>query len=635
MLTDIYQKSLKINLYFTELKSTILGTQLKDIKMQDRKKYKVKQFFAIRQISALSISPNSKTIAYITNTDGLPNIWTIPMNGGWTSQITLHDEAVKVLKYSPKKNELIFQSDVKGDENMQIYLIGDKGGEPELLTPGHTDSQVFFIDFNKKGDKFLFTSNKRDKRFFDTYVYDLNERKEECIYTSENINSEIPSAWSKDEKYIVYNRFYTNSNQDILLYNRDTQKMINITEHKGSMKNFHPAFDNKDNTIYFLSDYEREFTALAYYKIKSGILEWLITDKWDITDFQVSKLGKYLLYSINENGSSKLKIRNNKSGKISSLKLPKGNCMSFEISPDENKIAAIYDSPNNPNDIIVYNMKKKKYKQITFSMIGGIPKEEFTVPKTIQYESFDGLTISANLYVPKWMKQDGTNPAILWPHGGPEWQERNLFNKYFQLFLNQGFIVIAPNFRGSTGYGKTFQSLIYKDWGGAEFKDVLGARDYLVNSGYADKNKIAVVGGSFGGFMTLTCVTKAPEYWKCAVDVFGPSNLFTFLNSVPEHWKPATNELVGNPETEKELLTERSPINFVDNIKCPILIIQGANDPRVVQKESDQIVEKLKSQNKTVEYMVLDDEGHGFSKVSNQIKVFENICGFLNKYLNN
>lgn len=231
------------------------------------------------------------------------------------------------------------------------------------------------------------------------------------------------------------------------------------------------------------------------------------------------------------------------------------------------------------------------------------------------------------------MKKDGTNPAIVWPHGGPEWQERNIFSKYSQIFTNRGYIVITPNFRGSTGYGKTFQRLIYKDWGGAEFKDVVESYNYLLSTGYVDKNKIAVVGGSFGGFMTLTCVTKAPDLWKCAVDIFGPSNLFTFLNSVPEHWKPATYLLVGHPEQDKELLTERSPIYFVDNIKCPMLVVQGANDPRVVKKESDQIVEKLRSQNKEAEYLVLDDEGHGFAKVSNQIKVWEMVCEFLDKHL--
>jgi len=202
-----------------------------------------------------------------------------------------------------------------------------------------------------------------------------------------------------------------------------------------------------------------------------------------------------------------------------------------------------------------------------------------------------------------------------------------------QVFVNAGYIVIAPNFRGSTGYGKTFQKKIYKDWGGAEFKDVLGSVDYLKKSGYVDSKKIAVVGGSFGGFMCLTCITKSPEIWKCAVDIFGPSDLFTFVNSVPEHWKKGTDDLVGNPVNDKEMLYERSPINFVDKISCPLLVVQGKHDPRVVEAESEQIVKKLRAQKKPVEYILLEDEGHGFSKVSNQIKVFDAKIKFLDKYL--
>jgi dipeptidyl aminopeptidase/acylaminoacyl peptidase len=602
-------------------------------KEKTRKQYKVKQFYAIRQILSVSAAPNGKKIAYITNTDGMPNIWTIPLNGGWASQITLHDYAVKAMAYSPKKNDIIFQSDINGDENNQIYIISDKGGEAELLTPLHAGSQTYFIDFDEKGNNILFTSNKRDKRFFDTYILDLKTKTEECIYTSENLHAELPCDWSKDKRYILFERYYNNSNNDVLLYDRTNQKMINISEHKGSMKNFHGFISKKDKTVYFLSDYEREFTGLAYYKIKSGALGWITAEDWDIVNFRFSKSEKYLLYIINENGITKLKLKNTKTGKTSTLKLPPGNCLAFDFTPDEKKIVMVYDGPTNPNDIFVYDIKKKKLKQITYSMIGGIPKKDFTAPETVQYESFDGLRINANLYIPEWMKKDGSNPAIIWPHGGPEWQEKKIFNKYAQTLTNRGYIVIAPNFRGSTGYGKTFQSLIYKDWGGAEFKDVLGSYDYLLNSGYVDRSKIAVVGGSFGGFMTLTCVTKAPELWKCAVDIFGPSNMFTFLNSIPEHWKPGTYDLVGHPEKDKDLLTERSPFNFVDNIKCPMLIIQGANDPRVVKSESDQIVEKLKSQNKPVEYLVLEDEGHGFSKVSNQIKVWELICDFLDKHL--
>lgn len=597
------------------------------------KAYKVSQFFAIRAISGFTISPNGKTIAYITNTDGLPNIWTIPIDGGWASQITLQENAVTGISYSPKKNEILFRSDNQGDENHQLYLVGDKGGEFEYITSSHIGAQVEGFSWNSKGDKLLFSSNKRDRRFFDTYVYDFKTKTEDCIYQCDDIYPFVAEGMSKNERYILYVKFYNNSNQDIFLYDTTDKKMVNITEHKGSMKNALASFNKKGDTVYFLSNYEREFDALAYYKIKSGEIGWEILEKWDITNYTFSASGKYLLYSVNENGTTKLKLRNEKTGKAAVLKLPKGNCIHYNFTPDEKKIVLIFDSPQNPNDIYVYDIKKGSLKQITFSMIGGIPKNDFTVPQELKYKSFDGLEIFAYLYIPKGAKKDGTNPAVLWPHGGPEWQEKNLFNKYFQILANRGYVVIVPNFRGSTGYGKTFQAKIYKDWGGAEFKDVLGAYDQLVSSGYVDKNNIAVVGGSFGGFMTLTCITQKPDLWKCAVDVFGPSSLITFMNSIPEHWKPGASQLVGDPVADRDFLMERSPINYVDNIKCPLFIVQGANDPRVNQAESDQIAEKLRSNGKEVEYLVLEDEGHGFSKVSNQIIVWERIANFLDAHM--
>ncbi|MDQ3194393.1 MAG: prolyl oligopeptidase family serine peptidase, partial [Bacteroidota bacterium] len=341
----------------------------------------------------------------------------------------------------------------------------------------------------------------------------------------------------------------------------------------------------------------------------------------------------YLLWTTNVNGSNSPKLLNMKTGKVRKLKLPKGNYSELKFTKDNKKIIFLSDNPLSPGDIFVYDLRKETSKQITNSLVGGVSKKGLTKPKDVFYKSFDGLKIHALLYIPRGLKKDGNNPAIVWPHGGPEHQEMHNFSKYVQVMVNAGYIVIAPNFRGSTGYGKTFQKMIYKDWGGAEFKDVLGSVGYLKDSGYVNEKKIGVVGGSFGGFMTMTCITKSPELWKCAIDIFGPANLFTFINSVPEHWKNGVAQLIGDAEKDKDMLMERSPINFVENINCPLLVVQGKHDPRVVEDESLQIVNKLKEKNKPVEYILLEDEGHGYSKVANQIRVFESKLKFLDKYL--
>lgn len=603
--------------------------------MNKIQRYPVEKFFSIRTIFGFTISPDGKKVYYITNTSGTPQIWSIPIEGGWTDQISTWKESVKYIDCNPVSKELIFMSDTSGNENLQIYSMPDNGGEVKLLSKGFENSQCFYHQFNKKGNKFLFSTNKRLKYNYDIYIQNCKTGENKLIKGFEDHYPTHAETWSSDERYITFGKFYGNLNIDILLFDMKENTLVNITEHdiNRNVFNGHTEFDKKNRGFYYISDEGREFKGIKYYDIKKKTSEWVIREKWDITSFKFSPDCKLLLWTVNVNGNNSPKLMNMKSGKVQKLKLQKGNYSGIKFSKDNKKIVFVCDSPLNPGDIFVYDLKKKNSKQITNSLVGGVSGKGLTKPKDIFYKSFDGLKIHALLYIPKGLKKNGKNPAIVWPHGGPEHQEMHNFSKYVQVMVNAGYIVIAPNFRGSSGYGKTFQKMIYRDWGGAEFKDVLGSVEYLKETGYVDSGKIAVVGGSFGGFMCMTCITKAPEIWKCAVDIFGPANLFTFISSVPEHWKKGIEELVGHAERDKELLTERSPINFIDNINCPLLVVQGKHDPRVVEEESIQIVNKLKEKNKPYEYILLEDEGHGFSKVTNQIKVFEEKLKFLDKYL--
>ncbi|KXK06258.1 MAG: dipeptidyl aminopeptidase/acylaminoacyl-peptidase [Chlorobi bacterium OLB4] len=598
------------------------------------KQFSVEQFFSIRSIYGFKLSHDSKTVFYITNTTGTPQIWSVPIIGGAPKQISVWNDSVKAIYQNPKSPELIFLSDYNGNENLQIYKIPSDGGEVTHVA-GDNQSQTMFVGFNKGGTKILYSTNRKLSYNFETFVHDLKTGKEKRVYGFDDPTATIAEEWSDNSRYITFVKMYGNINTDLLLYDTTSRKLKNITGHDLSVDTFNAGseFDNKNRGFYFVSDEGRDFKGIKYYDIKKATSNWVVKHHWDVANFVLSDDNSFMIYTLNRNGNLSPYMLNLKTGKSSKLNLPKGNYSSLKITKDGKKLVYVFESPLNPADIFTYDFKSGKITQLTDSLIGGLGKEGFTVGKDIFYRSFDGKKIHAILYIPRGTKKNGSNPAIIWPHGGPEWQEVHNFSKYIQVLTNSGYIVIAPNFRGSTGYGKKFQKLIYKDWGGAEFKDVLGAYDYLCSSGFVNRKKIAVVGGSFGGFMTLTCVTKAPERWRCAVDIFGPSNLITFVNSVPEHWKSGTDILVGNPVRDKGLLEERSPINFVDKIECPMLVIQGRHDPRVVEAESGQIVKKLKSSGKDVDYILLEDEGHGFSKVSNQIKVFKAKLEFLNKHL--
>lgn len=599
------------------------------------KRIPVEKFFSIRSLGSFSVSPDDKYIYYITNTTGLPQIWRISTGLGCPEQISVWEDAIKLVLHNPNKNEILFASDISGDENYRIFRLKLKEGEVDYLTEGFENSQCFLSVFNKKGDKFLFSTNKRLKYNFDIYIKDLKTGENILVKSFEDKYPVEADSWSDDERYVTFIMHDGNISLDILLLDRKTGECENIVERDEDedVFNAYTKFNKSSTGFYYLSDEGRNFKGIKFYDIKNKKSEWFITENYDITNYEFSKDFNRLIYSVNENGSNKLKFKNLGTGKTKYLKLPKGNYTSFKFSKNGKKIYYIYDSPLNPADIFIYDVNTGKINQKTFSIAGGVTSASFTKPIDVFYNSFDGLRIHALFFIPKGFKKDGSNPVIIWPHGGPEWQVMHNFDKYIQVMANAGFIVFAPNFRGSVGYGKDFQKLIYKDWGGNEYKDILSGVEFLKQTGYIDEKKIAIVGGSFGGFMVLTCITKAPEIWKCAVDLFGPSNLFTFLKSVPEHWKNGTNRLVGNIEEDKEFLFERSPINFVEKINCPLLVIQGRQDPRVVEAESEQIVDKLSNMGKSVKYILLEDEGHGFSKVSNQIMVFKEKIKFLESNL--
>jgi dipeptidyl aminopeptidase/acylaminoacyl peptidase len=272
-------------------------------------------------------------------------------------------------------------------------------------------------------------------------------------------------------------------------------------------------------------------------------------------------------------------------------------------------------------------------RPVTESRIGGLREGDLADVELISYPTFD------DRQVPAWLYRPATNgakvPVVLAIHGGPEAQERPLYNPLYQYLVSRGIGVLATNIRGSTGYGKSYQRLIQRDWGGGDLKDWDHAVKWLRAQDWVDAERIGVWGGSYGGFAVLTCVTRLPDYWAAAVDIFGPSNLITFAKAVPPTWRRMMKRFVGDPEEDADLLRERSPLTYIDDAKTPLLVIQGAKDPRVVQPESDQLVEKLRSLGRDVEYIVFEDEGHGFTKRQNELKAYRSSAEWLERYLLN
>jgi len=430
-------------------------------------------------------------------------------------------------------------------------------------------------------------------------------------------------------------QFFGNTNMNSWLYDHQTGETINCTPHEGDIQFIPTAWSPNSDGFFMVTNEGREFTGLAYYDIAKKSYEWYLEPDYDFEFLTISKGGNAMIWAINENGVSKLYGKNLKTNTpLSMPHLPIGVVNGLAVNPAGDKLALVYVRPSQASNLYEVDLKTGEMLELGQSMLGGIDPQDFIEPEAVFYESFDGRKIPAWLYKPKTV--DGMRyPVVLSIHGGPESQERPAYNYngLYQYLLNMGFGILAPNIRGSTGYGISYQKLIHRDWGGAELRDIEHAALYLRGLDWVDSNRIAVYGGSFGGFATLSAVTRLPQYWAVGVDIVGPSNLVTFAKAVPPFWKPFMKQWVGDPEEDYDMLVERSPITYVSQLRAPMLIIQGAKDPRVVKAESDQMVEKIRAQGGKVEYYVDEEEGHGATRRENSIKWMGMIAHFLEEQL--
>lgn len=591
------------------------------------KKYPYRQFAATRLFYPVArYSPDGKLIGHITNTTGQYNLWTVPSGGGFARQLTGYtDNTVRDFQWSPDGRQIALQVDHDGDEFHQIYLLPESGGWAQAVTDA-PQAQHYLGEWSTDGATLAFAANDRDPVDMDVILYDTADGKTRRPMPPGN--RFFPISWSPDKRFLLITQFNSNTDQRIYLLDTTTNKTIN-TSPPGEEELFLPGPWAPDGSGFYLrSSYGREFLGLAFCSLENNQWSWLETPEHDIENVVISKTGM-LVWSVNDNGASRLRGRDLRSGR--ELKLPDlPLCVigGMDISPDGKRLAMTMAKPTEAVNLYEIDLASGSLQALSQSMLGGIDRADMTEPSAVFFESFDKRQIPAWLYRPAGA---GKFPVVLSIHGGPEGQERTQYNYngMYQYLLSRGIGILAPNIRGSTGYGLSFQKLIHRDWGGDELKDIEHAARYLRALEWVDAGRMAIFGGSFGGFAALSAVTRLPEYWACAVDIVGPSNLVTFTQSVPPHWRPTVRHLVGDPDEDRELLIERSPVTYVDQIRAPLLVIQGAKDPRVVKAESDQMVERIRQNGGDVVYYVDENEGHGATRRENQIRWIEMVVNYL------
>jgi dipeptidyl aminopeptidase/acylaminoacyl peptidase len=608
---------------------------------QRRKLAPFEQFMAYRRFSAgLAFSADGTSVYFVSNMSGQFNLWRVSIEGGWPTQLTAFtDDTVRTVGVSPRDGSVVFCADHDGDEFHQIYLADGHGGWAKKITD---DPQVqHFVDggsFSPDGSKLAYAANARKPTDMEVWVRDLESDDVRPVF-GEGLFS-FPGGWSPDGTKLLGIDLRSNSDTSIHVVDLETGDAPEATPHDEEGIYVPGPWKPDGSGFYFLSDEGREFRGTAFFDLVSGSYEWVETPEHDVEEIAASDDGRVFAWLVNEDGYDRLRLRDMETGRdLPAPDLPDGarpHLTGFQppiaLSADGSHAAVILSGPRRPPDVYVVETASGATRAVTESWIGGgFPEDELTPVELVSYPSFDGRQIPAWLYRPS--EPNGRVPVVLAIHGGPEAQERPVYSPVYQYLVSRGIAVLATNIRGSTGYGKSYQRLIQRDWGGGDMKDWEHAAKWLRSQDWVEPDRLGVWGGSYGGFAVLTCVTRLPEYWAAAVDIFGPSNLITFAKAVPPTWRRMMKKFVGDPDEDAELLRERSPLTYIENVQAPLLVIQGANDPRVVKSESDQLVEKLQSLGRTVEYIVFEDEGHGFTKRKNELATMRASVGWLEQYL--
>jgi len=595
----------------------------------------IEKLYMTRAIGGSTWSPDAKTIAFISNMSGRSNIWTVPAESGWPTQLTISDQRQFEPSWSPDGKWIAYQSDYDGDEQWDIFLVSPKTGQVVNLTNTREVAELS-PTWSPDGRYLAYMVKPKTSSNYEIDVYDMVRREVKHL-TSNSPKDRLNSGpvWSKDGKWIVYTQDSAKgTDSNVFIADVASGKSTLLTEHTG--ESLYRANDISVNgkQVLITGNAANGYDNVGLLDVAARKIKWLTNDKWEIGGGNYSPDGKSVTWTANVDGNTSIFLYEIATDKSMPLPFAQGiNTLggsSSAFSKGGDGLLYYHNGADTPNDLWVYSLANGKSRQVTQSLVAGIQAKDMVEPYLVHYPSKDGKwTISAFVYVPFNLPRNGQHPAIVYVHGGPTSQTVNSFNRFVQYVTNQGYIVIAPNYRGSTGYGKEFQKANLFDMGGGDLQDILAAADWIKQTGYVDPKKLILMGGSYGGYMTMMGVTKAPEMWAAGVPIVPFVNWVTEIQNEDGVLRESDLATMGDPEKNKTLFDDRSPINFIDRVKAPLLLLAGGHDPRCPKTEAQQVVDAIKKRGGVVEYKVYENEGHGFSKVENQIDAYKRVADFL------